>query len=358
MSRRNRTHPKIVTKYISLTVLMMALWFRPATAVTNDQSGGESLPDRSTVLSALEGMWKSLESFEFRCEQFVADAQYKVDLTKPKNLWDFSYQSGGRWALKWTTVYPDGREVINEDQRFDGREHRLVMHVPNEPNVVDEVRTRNQEGGKDFYPGPMFDLLWVVIPGQQPLYTRLTVDSPLAPTEVTGDQGYPVVRFPFRFKTNIASCRLDPQKDWLPTEVLVGGGSNIKVTKFTRDNGRWFPAEGRTEKNIRGQIERSLFIVTQLHINRTVQPGVFQSPPLQEGAMKSDLRTNKGEAIGGRQARQDFVRKHFKTAPPPVPLSPGNVASRNSRRFPWALLVGGLALGILVIALVFRRMGR
>ena len=75
-------------------------------------------------------------------------------------------------------------------------------------------------------------------------------------------EGKPVIKFPFRFKDNIATCFLDPERGWWPSRVTIHhnikNNTTITVTKFGRENGRWFPVECRSETTHDGHVEAGI----------------------------------------------------------------------------------------------------
>jgi hypothetical protein len=105
-----------------------ALVIGPLTA-----SGNAAPLDRETVRKTLKQAWDSLETVQFRDEEFGLDASGAPDRSNGFTRIDFALGSGGRRSVVITAVRPTGEESVF-DLHEDGR--RSLGAVPHHAAVA------------------------------------------------------------------------------------------------------------------------------------------------------------------------------------------------------------------------------
>lgn len=334
----------------------LALLCHAALPVSSCAAPGGSIAtkDRAEVREILKRSWDSLGSLEFCCEEHLVQASRPREGGDTFNVFEFKWAPGNRHSMRMLRVEPDRTSRVVYETREDGHRRYAPHRVPGHPDVTSILSLSSIKSGYDEYRTLMNRVLWVVMPGGRPLYKRL--DEP--GTVVSTNEGGAAVIF--RHKGGMVRCELDPDHDWLPRRVVLGkdARSRITVDRFARDNGRWFPVEGRSEsdRNAEQKGTDSLrFVVTRFAINRPIDERDFGPPPLSDGAIVEDLTAGKARVLGGIQARRAFDKKY--------PVSPKATriaeepaeAAQGPRSFPWtlALSVGSVSclLGALGLCL-------
>lgn len=96
-------------------------------------SGKAALPDRDEMRNTLKQAWDSLETVQFRDEEYDLDANGAPDRSNGFTRIDFALGSGGRRSVVITAVRPTGEESVF-DLHEDGR--RSLGAVPDHAAVA------------------------------------------------------------------------------------------------------------------------------------------------------------------------------------------------------------------------------
>jgi hypothetical protein len=308
-------------------------------------------PERAVLTERLKQLWDSMATFEFTCDEYTittdgrpADGVYLLRTRFVKGL-------DGRSVIKQSSIAPDGRETIFHEVRNDGVRSHLIGRLK-EHDIISELVTSNMEGNELEYKGGMCYLLWILLPGGKPIYTRLDAGGT---TEARTIEGRETLILSFTHKGLPVSCFLDPEHDWLPSRVEIGGEPRQKfsVTRFSRVDGRWIPAEGTYEGVGPG---RRGFKVTSFRINQRVAADTFQPPPLPDGAQAYDATTSKGYYKGGPEARERFVKAYLPSRAPGanLPTPEASLAERLWVLPGWTTLIFWSAVACLTLSFALR----
>ncbi len=317
--------------------------------------------DRQSLHDELKQLWDSLSTLEFRSESYEIDSRGRPDRTKTF-ISEYAVAPGGRLAVK---VYFGGNgqaPKLVQDARYDGTHRIDVQTLPDEPKTVDMVRVTNRSDREHLFDGHMNEVLWLFAPDGKPVDTYIKDDAEIdvRPGPDGGENVVVACDIP---RGRTLRFELAPDHDYLPrrVELRAEGVEHIyEVTRFGRDNGRWFPVEG-TKLTRDGQgVKRRRFEVDGLRINRTIAASTFTMPrKLEDGAVILDRTSlHRSRVVGGPDARIEFVERHpasFAEEAEGEPI----VASRSPARFPTALVLGSVSLGALVLAaIIYHLRGR
>lgn len=300
-----RTHPhsRLITSFV-------AFFYATFPGSVHTAWGASHARNRDEVREILKRAWESLGSLEFRCEERALDTAGTQKSGDPVNVFEFKWAPGNRAAMTMARGDVDGSNMVVYERREDGRRRYALNKVPGQPNVTSVMSILSIKSNSDEHIMIMNNLLWILMPGRRPLYTRFDEPGTVVSTNDEESAGV-VVAFPH--KGGMIRCELDPDHDWLPKRVLLGKDANTSITvdRFARDNGRWFPVQGRHEWLNNPERKQTKFVVTRFAINRPIPERDFGPPPLPEGAVIEDLTVGKTQIVGGVPARQRFVKKYF-----------------------------------------------
>jgi hypothetical protein len=309
--------------------------------------------DLKTTRDNLKQLWDSLESVQFRCEEFNADKVGRPERTKGFTRYDLILGSGGRRSVTVTAVRPEGEKVVM-NFREDGRRKVGIDLLPGKSDVVDKVYVSNQRDTHNDYESVMCPPLWIITPGGKPLYSHLDAGGIL---DFRSGGGYPVLTFNHKGKN--VRCELDPRHDWLPRRVVIEGFSDLVVSSFAFENGRYFPERGIQTYTFKQKDNVSAFVVDGLRINRPVSESNFKAPPLSEGTLIVDKNADKAVIKGGLEARARLTGEEYVTVRSTQDATGSIEASTDPERFPWGrVLVVLFALSLLVIGVITLRKSR
>lgn len=313
--------------------------------------------DREKIRAQLKLLWDSWETIEFGCENYELDADGRSDRREGFIRYDFVLGSAGRRVQIETAVRPEGEERMSESHD-DGRRVYCISYFPRHPSVIDRVDIVSSKSAPDTFSGVLVGPLWAFMPERRPLYVHLDAGAKLESAH--GADGKELFRLhiqPQRGPT--VHCELDPDHDWLARRVEVPRDSTVvTVTRFRRENGRWFPAEV-TESNVRdGERQRTGYTVTDLRINRPVPISTFGPPQLPAGVMIVD-HTQSAAGIasyqGGKAAREQLERKYAQDPRESVIPRRPIVASPTPSLLPISAMVAIASLAIIGLAVWLRR---
>lgn len=252
-------------------------------------------PDRARLRETLKALWDGIETLEFESDQTfpdLADGPPKPTSPFPDLRSTFRYQMPNRFAFSSYFTRPKVDKPSLLDYRYDGqRLHRIVRAGDDMGSPIDQVIIDKQVGGPGEYTGILNHALIAWMPGSKPAYAQLD-DGARLEFVADGERGEQTWLVGTDRNVRQFRAELDPEHDWLPRRVeFVDGHTRLDVTKFGRDNGRWFPVEGKGTRRHTAEgaeDERTEFRVTLLKINRPLPDGCFAVPPLPKGARVVD----------------------------------------------------------------------
>jgi RNA polymerase sigma factor (sigma-70 family) len=258
------------------------------------------LPDRATVRNALKAWWVGIETLEFRDLSCDLDKGGRPVQGGRHPFVGVVLGRGDRRAVMHGTIEPDGRVRVAQEKRDNGRTQFYLMSNAKTPDKITNATVKDQTNIRDSYHDEMGTVLWMLTPwtikrfDARPLYLHLDAGAKL---EVgRGPDGKPSVMMILEYGSQ--RYELDPDHDFLPKRV-TGSLYDTSVTKFAKDNGRWFPVEGLVTHKARPTPKESAgaFVVTGLRINRPIPDSRFEMPPGMDDVQVLDL------SRGGRGVR-------------------------------------------------------
>ena len=262
----------------------------PPQTPAQSRTAESPLPDRATVREALRSWWDSMETLSFRERYYPAHPDGSADRTRMARTFDYAHAPGDRRKVRHGLVNPEGEETYTQVRLDDGRTQYHVGGDGKYPPSLTFVYVRNQTNRGDRYAGEAGHTLWLMLfaPDNasefRPLYRLIDEGAPL---EITRDAGgKPRVILKLTRNETPVPVELDPDHGYLPKRV--GGPLDITVTRFTRDNGVWFPEAGTAPTTPPGT-GLQVFEVVDLLINRPLPAGTFEPlPEWGEKAMRVD----------------------------------------------------------------------
>jgi len=309
-------------------------------------------PTRDQLRATLKQLWDSIETLEFRTEEYNAGKDGVPDPSRGYSRFEFAMGSGARRALKSLAIRPDGEQLM-EDVREDGKKQYGIQWAPDGSGVINQLSIRNQADTSENYSGGMSHPMYLLMPFGKPLHVHIDEGAAVEPfKDPDGKERIAVV---FKARGNDVRNELDESHDWLPRRQLIAGVSDMVVTRFERADGRWFPVEGKVTDM---QPERYLvFKVSNLRLNGPLPKTTFDPTSLKtKGTLVVDSTKRGARVVGGMEARKRFEEEHL---PRPKPSSGPLTASPDPDEFPWrtVILVGSIGV-ILAGLLVAFRQGR
>lgn len=265
---------------------MLAALLIASNSPRSDAGQGPIL-DPSTVKAQVKLMWDSLASMEIVSEESVASADGRIDRTKSIHIYKIKYSSDGRWASEMDSPSAGGRRFHVARFQGGGRLHE-VAYDGDRMTIIREAYLDADAGRYQGMPGILMTLL---MPGDKSVLDHLEAGATLE-IEV-GPRGERSVILATKYRGHPLRMTLDPDHDWLVSSVHLGSGRGVtcRVTRFDRDNGRWYPAEGVQERPD-GPATNSptlrAFAATTFRVNRPIPDAAFASPKPQEGTNIQD----------------------------------------------------------------------
>ncbi len=321
-------------------------------------------PSRQELRETLKLLWDSLDSVSVRCDEWDLDESGQRDALQGFSRFDLLFASGGRRTFRLSTVRPEGdktSESWSESWREDGRRTIGIIYDPGSQHKIKQVVIRNQVNTADNYQGVMCNLLWLLMPGGTPLYTRIDEGVTIGPVSGEAPKGLVPVIYPGQWGRPVR-CELDPAHDWLPARIVMEGGDmDLQVDEFRLVDGRWFPVSGHNRSQFQGKSKTSAFAVDQVAINRPVPLSAFDLPELPAGILLIDKTRNQARVVGGASVKPSpavatRIPDSRRSADPPVQ------ASVELERTPWRGIIFGIAVLALAaagfFALRYRKMSR
>ncbi len=341
-------HPGLVS--LSLACFFTA----PAYSLSSDHSKDE-------VRKSLQLLWDSLDTMSFHHKEWRTTSAGAPLTDLGVSHVDFKLAAGGRRAALCWYEYTDRREVIS-DFRQDGRVRTIQYHTKDQPDLVDSVILETQLETHSNASAGMTTALNLLAPFGQPLH--LYFDGQSSVETVTDDTGSSAPQLSLVIRGYRYTIMLDPVHDFLPrihrvyTEDSTDLLSEVRVDRYDRDNGRWFPASGRRTYTHQDERQYVTFEVDDIKINREIDDSVFNPPKSFEAGVVVEDRIKERTQISGspqpraaRATREAFQKRHgLQTAESssgtlsrPTSSRPAR-ASSDPERFPWLVLLSVSAL--------------
>jgi hypothetical protein len=308
--------------------------------------------DRESLGDELKTLWESIESLEFRYEDFATN-----DRGGPEpppgyaTREDCRYAPPERLAKQSWFREADGAWKMGNEFRLDGRRKVSLGFLKDRPEVLESVRVSNLGTFTEAVSslGGTGGFLW--LPDGEPIHKWL---DDRAKVSATGDGNQVEVTFPITQGRTLVYT-LDRARDWLPSRVRLGliaeGFVEYRVTEYQRDNGRWFFRAGQIISSDQdGGRGRRAFEFSEVRINRGHAPESFTVPSrLEDGVVIFDQTKRRvGQVVGGFPAIERFNKKYGLVSKPSIgtPVE----AAQHEESFPWPTVIGVASVSALVAA--------
>ena len=273
--------------------------------------------DIESIREHLRQQWESIESIEWTLDECLVRND-GVALPSPACIrFEMSRSKGGLSFYKSENTV-EGHESVVFHMLEDGKRRYTYTHLNDYPGVIHELDITAQqtfdEGLDDI---PQNSITWLTTPSGQPLYMHMTSEARAQEIDEDGRKLIEVV-FPSRGST--LRCLLDPERDWSAVSMEFQDAERTKweVTKFQRDNGRWFASEGLFTGKILAKFQEYTFKVSNLKINRPVAPGTYDQARLPSGALVVDrIKNTKRVWNGTNKTRNEFLSRYPSKRKPP-----------------------------------------
>ena len=250
----------------------------------------DPLPTRAYIRNSLKDWWEGMRTLEFRERTTYLGPDGRPKKGEPTGVVDYAHALGNRRVVRHGSINAEGVESYFQERRFDSMNHFYILADGKFPSKITTFEVSKQTDTRDFYEGEMSAALWLMmfvdVRAGRPLYQFIDRGNPMeiardpagkAKVVLTIDHGGPV------------AIELDPDHGWLPRKV----GQLVRVTKFAKDNGVWFPVEGISHLGDSNQA--STFRIVDLRINRPIPDDWFTFPPEPKGK-DVHLEIRKGKA--------------------------------------------------------------
>lgn len=316
------------------------------TAVSGAARGDEPItPDsaRRAVLLA----WRSITSLDFAFDYTKATPDGKLDPARIPLHHDVAYRADATWSDEERSHYSGGGWLHQRSVQADGKDY--ILRWDRETGLHPQSLIIRAHSGSPYELRPTaHPLSMLLCPGQIPVANHIEAG---APVEIEGGAGglrEVIVRTKLR-RTPL-KITLDPEHDWLAKEVAYGDPpfSVVKVTRFARDNGRWFPVEGLYDRaEAEGKRLLLAFAVSRFRINE-VSAKPIKPPKPSEGLMIEDTIKHQNYSFS---TKSGLPRKK-PSLPDSDPDAPGGIVVEKPRPFNWGMVVG-ISSGALIVLAVF-----
>jgi hypothetical protein len=317
--------------------------------------------DLQNVRETLKQTWDAVENVSIHGEEFLCDDGGRRD-DRPglsTSEFDVIIASGGRRFQRVVEITARGERRVRTDIRQDGKKVRDLQYFDDLTQSPKNLVIQFQKDSHDNYRGSMVIATNLWAPLGRPLHSYLVDGGRLE--SARGEGGRETVSLiPAKPYQNIR-IELDADHGWLAKKFVVGQDMEIVATRFSRDNGIWFPVEGyithlKAAKNLARQ---EGFRVTGLRVNRQLSDFAFAAPPLPPGVFVADETGGRSGPQGGLAAWKRLESEHAAgpakngTMSGARPYEPP-AGSRKTDGGWMGILLGGTSLGFLLIALLLK----
>ncbi len=228
------------------------------------------LPGRAEIRDALKNWWERMATLQFRERATYRGPDGQPGKGQTAFIVDYAHAPGNRRVVRHGSINPVGAESFRQERRCDGETQTNIDADGKFPPNITLVHIFNQTDTRDRYQGEKSSLLWLIMgtgndSASRPYYRFIDRGDPL---EISRDSaGQPQAVLTINRLGLLIRIELDPAHGWLPRKV----GQIATVTRFTQDNGVWFPVEGISHEGDRDQA--GTFHVVDLRINRPIRGG-------------------------------------------------------------------------------------
>jgi RNA polymerase sigma factor (sigma-70 family) len=256
----------------------------------------EPLPDAAIVRKALKEWWDGIKTLEFRDVTCNIYGDSLPILEGEHRLVEVVLGEGNKRSVTHGTLLNDGKVRVVQEKRDNGTTQFYLLSNAENPDRITSVTITDQRNTRDKYHDEMGTLLWLLTPSTSglggacmPLHLHIDNPDTVSKIEIGRDaNGKPTVGMFLSYGSQ--RYELDPDHDYLPRRV-TGTINDINVTKFARQNGRWFPVEGVvTHRLAAGEVVREAFVVQGLKINQPIPDSRFEMPVDSDGIRVLDRR--------------------------------------------------------------------
>ncbi|AMV40617.1 hypothetical protein [Planctomyces sp. SH-PL62] len=316
------------------------------------------IPSIPELRSILKSQWDSIATVEHTCHEYMPDPERPGKFKPAYFVYETSRSKGGLTSYRVASILSDARRVEIARLIEDGNKRHDYKFFDRHPDVMSTVKISRQpsiDGALENTTNS--PIAWLTTPGSKPIHEHFTDSIKLASVE-DGDAKCIEATFPIN-KYSSVRCLLDPDHDWLAkrVELLNDDGMKWVVTKFQRDNGRWFPEEGTWTALVAGRPTEMHFVVSNLKINRDIPPSRFKPLAITKDAWVTDVISDKQYIWQGTLAsrRQLEVRSTTTPGTDRVPEGPSRnadslVASADPAGIQLGWMTAAGSLGILLVA--------
>jgi hypothetical protein len=293
-----------VLQNVAIVLAAVALWLQPLKADIQST-------ERDKIHARVDGYWKSIESLEYKCDEYDLDSQGQRDPTHATMTYHYSWVRGGKRALAVTNIDTNNACLMSDEIREDGNRSYSIRCFVGYKNDISQVIISSQNSSDDSYHGMMNSVLWLTTPGGSPINKHLADGASVESISEGSDNN---IVLTFLHAGTPVKCLLDSTHDWLPKRVQFQDSDKTlwEVTKFQRINGHWFPLTGVFAGRILNEQPHRGLTVYDITINHAIPESRFELPKLVPGVVVSDSIKHSNYMIGGynMSARKALEEKH------------------------------------------------
>ena len=192
---------------------------------------------------------------------------------------------------------------------------------------MDTINIVKQKGRTSFL-REMNSLLWLLFPGGKSCFDQLQSGGSLLTSENESEFR---TAFEFNRKGRAVHCSIDPDHDYLPRRVVIGGADETVVfvaREFKKFGGHWFPAAGFVMNDPKMATDRSTgFRVVKLKLNEPVDTATFEMPKVIPRLDHEDLRPEHPSSY----SRSPFTSRSLRPDTEAVPCGESSSDEERSR---------------------------
>lgn len=330
-------------------------WFAVActlTAISGAARGDEPITAES-ARRAIPLAWRSIASLDFAYDYTKATPDGKLDPARTPIHHDVSYRVDATWSDEERARYSGGGWMHMRSVQADGKDYYLRWD--RETGLQPQTLLIRAHLGPPYMLRPAaHPLSMLLCPGQIPVAKHVEAGASLEIEEEAGGSRRVVVRS--KYGPTPLRITLDPERDWLAKEVAYGDPplSVVKVARFSRDNGRWFPVAGSLDRaEPEGKRLLMAFEVSRFRINEpTAKP--IKPPAPFEGLMIEDTINRRNYTF--------TTKPGLPIEKPSLPVTNtdglADIVVEKPRPFDWAPVIGLSSGALIVLALFLKRRSR
>ena len=278
---------------------------------------GETQNDLIAVRARIDAAWSGFDSIACRSVEHYADPFHdKVDTLKTVV---FSWKMDGRVA--WSSTTQQANITRYFDVREDGAKRTTVNYYLTPPKAIDQINIGPPRGESGRVGELTFAGLWMFLPGGRTVADLLNHGGTLANAGITG---WPRWTLTLAAERSRVECVLDEAHQFLPSELTIRTDTSqrtIRVDRFERANGFWYPAAGSSVTTGSTLPSGPVVVAWQLDqvaINQPIPDAMFAWTDLPPGVQVFNRIDNTSRIVGGKLAQIKRTRAHpaTKSTPP------------------------------------------